>query len=163
MFGSAILDVAIGMIFIYLLMALVVTSLSELIASWLRWRSKNLAEGLQRLLNSGPAQGLVRDLYNHPLVKTLSKDGSGPSYIPSRTFAMVLLDLISPVDPSNPRTETEIATALEKLPNKEVQAALMVLWEEARHEVGAFEQGIEIWFNNQMEECRAGIRESRKQ
>jgi hypothetical protein len=151
MFGSAILDVAIGMIFVYLLMALVVTSLSELIASWLKWRAKNLADGLQKLLNSGPNQGLARDLYNHPLIKSLFKGDNGPSYIPSRTFALVLLDLISPVDPSSPRTGASIQTAIEKVPNKEVQTALSVLWEEAKGEVAAFEEGIEIWFNNQME------------
>jgi hypothetical protein len=151
MFGSAILDVAIGMIFIYLLMALVVTSLSELIASWLKWRAKNLSAGLQKLLNSGPGQGLARDLYNHPLVRSLFKGDNGPSYIPSRTFSLVLLDLISPVDPSRPRTATDIESAIAKVPNKEVQTALKVLWEEARHEVASFEEAIENWFNNQME------------
>src|SRR5687768_6865787 len=100
MFGSAILDVAIGMIFIYLTLALVVTSLSELIAAGLKWRATNLAAGVQRLLNSGPGQGLAKDLYNHPMVRSLFKGDSGPSYIPSRTFALVLLDLISPVDPT---------------------------------------------------------------
>jgi hypothetical protein len=151
MFGSAILDVAIGMIFIYLVLALVVTSLSELISSWLKWRAKNLAAGVQRLLNSGPNQGLARDLYNHPLVKSLFKGDNGPSYIPSQTFTLVLLDLISPVDPSRPRTGTEIQAAIEKVPNKEVQTSLKVLWEEAQHEIGAFEESIEIWFNNSME------------
>ena len=36
MFGSAILDVAIGLIFVYLIVSLMVTAVTELIASGLR-------------------------------------------------------------------------------------------------------------------------------
>lgn len=151
MFGSAILDVAIGMIFIYLTLALVVTSLSELIASWLSSRAKNLAAGIQELLNSTPVAGLAKDLFQHPLIRSLCKGTGQPSYIPSRTFALALLDIISPADPSRARTLTDIEAAISKIGNAEVKKALTVLWEEAHHDITAFEEAIEIWFNNCME------------
>jgi hypothetical protein len=42
MFGSTILDVAIGMVFVYLLLGLIVTAASELIAAALNWRANTL-------------------------------------------------------------------------------------------------------------------------
>ena len=42
MFGSTVLEVAIGMVFIYLLLSLIVTAASELIASFMNWRGKTL-------------------------------------------------------------------------------------------------------------------------
>ena len=45
MFGSSILDLAIGLIFVFLVVSLIVTAVSELIASWLKWRTTNLEEG----------------------------------------------------------------------------------------------------------------------
>src|SRR6185295_10670903 len=110
MFGSTILDVAVGMIFVYLLIALIVSSLSELIAAALKWRAKNLAAGIHKLLGSTPEQlatgelkSLKDKMYEHPLIKCLYKGTHGPSYIPSHTFALVLLDLISEADPEHPR------------------------------------------------------------
>ena len=62
MFGSTILDVAIGLVFAYLLLSLVVTAGTELLAACLKWRAKNLQKGIQRLLS--PA--LAERLYDPP-------------------------------------------------------------------------------------------------
>lgn len=148
MFGSAILDVATGMIFIYLLLALIVTSLSELIAAWLKWRAKNLAEGVRNILSD---QKLAQDLYKHPLVKSLYKGDKGPSYIPSRTFVLSLLDIISPVDPAGPRALAKVQDAINGLPNGDLKRTLAVLLDEAGHDLKRFEESIEIWFNHSME------------
>ncbi|MEA3210913.1 MAG: hypothetical protein QOE70_3970 [Chthoniobacter sp.] len=108
MFGSAILDVAIGLVFVYLLVSLIVSAVNELIASKLRWRAKDLWRGIQAMLESS---GSVDDkqwttqLYAHPLIRSLfpfeyqgqeataGQEGKGPSYIPSRSFALALLDI----------------------------------------------------------------------
>src|SRR6185503_3038204 len=123
MFGSTILDVAVGMIFVYLLIALIVSSLSELIAAALKWRAKNLAAGIHRLLGSttdqaaGELKSLKDKMYEHPLIKCLYKGKQGPSYIPSHTFALVLLDLISEADPETPRTVESLKSAFKALPD----------------------------------------------
>jgi hypothetical protein len=100
-FDSAILDVAIGMAFIFLLVSLLVSAATEMLAGWLKWRSRHLWEGLEQLLQSAEARA---EVYNHPLIKGLArvnvgapdwKDGrSGPSYIPSRTFALAVIDVL---------------------------------------------------------------------
>ena len=158
MFGSTILDVAVGMIFVYLLIALIVSSLSELISAALKWRAKNLASGIHRLLGStttGQAandelKSLKDQMYAHPLVKCLYKGKHGPSYIPSHTFAIVLLDLVSKADPSNPRTVETLQNAFKVLP-ADLSKTLNVLLAEAGRDLKTFEEGIETWFNNSMD------------
>jgi hypothetical protein len=111
---SVILDVAIGLTFLYLLLALIATTVQELIASVLKLRAKSLYDALEGMLQgkikpgTDGAQGkrIIVALYEHPLIKNLCKTApkfesgrlvsrSGlPSYIPSKTFALALLDVL---------------------------------------------------------------------
>ena len=89
MFGMQILDVAIGLIFIFLMLSLMVTAFNELVAAWLKRRSKTLWSGVVRLLGD---ECFAKFLYAHPLISSLSQSSSGkPSYIPSRTFVLAML------------------------------------------------------------------------
>jgi len=105
-FGSAILEVIIGLAFVYFLFSLITSTLNEWIASVLQLRSKTLREGIQNLLHDPNAENLAQDFFEHPLVRGLylhSKERF-PSYIPSRTFARTLIDLVVPADlESGPR------------------------------------------------------------
>jgi hypothetical protein len=91
MFNSGILDVVIGLVVIYLQLSLVCTAVNELIASFFKKRGKELARGIGTLLTD---QQLVDKFYAHPLIAGLSPDGRLPSYIPARTFAMALIDIV---------------------------------------------------------------------
>src|SRR5882724_4754554 len=51
-----------------------------------------LSPGPPAALPATPATALVGKFYAHPLVKTLTRDGRHPSYIPSRTFVLAMLD-----------------------------------------------------------------------
>jgi hypothetical protein len=100
MFGSAVLDTAIGLAFLYLLLSLLVTGINELIETWLKNRAKDLEQGLKELL--GNHEKLLADVYNHPMLFGLFRGEYGkpgvqlPSYIPARSFALALMDLICP-------------------------------------------------------------------
>lgn len=101
---SAVLDVAIGLILVYLLLSLVCAALKEMIESRLKWRSKNLEEGIRELL-----KGHTEEFYKHPLVFGLYRGAYNPndktnlpSYIPARTFALALMDLILPANSVTP-------------------------------------------------------------
>jgi hypothetical protein len=83
-------------VFIYLLVRLVLSAINELIAALLKSRAKNLVKRIQVLLQDRPQTGWVVRLYEHPLIESLSAPDSKPSYIPSWTFALALLDLIAP-------------------------------------------------------------------
>lgn len=102
---TTIVDVAIGVSFLYLLLSLLVTTGQELLASVMRTRAKTLYASIADMLG-GP--GLAKELYEHPLLRNLSDRvprlnhlgmpgwvGRGlPSYIPAKTFALALIDVL---------------------------------------------------------------------
>jgi hypothetical protein len=119
MFGSVILDVAIGMILLYLLLSLLCSTIREGLEGWLKTRSVHLERGIRELLHDPSGRGLAYDLYNHPLVQSLFRGeydpsriatttrkgmtqfgemparGNLPSYSPSSNFALALLDVVA--------------------------------------------------------------------
>ena len=89
---EAILEVAIGMIFMWLILSIATMSVQEWIASYLKWRAKDLEIAVQRLLSD---KTWAEQLYNHPLIAGLSKKtGKKPSYIPANKFALALMDIV---------------------------------------------------------------------
>jgi hypothetical protein len=71
MFNTSIIDVAIGMVFIYLLLSLLCTATNELIELLLKKRATDLERGIRELLqpdSESGTEGLVQEIYNHPLV-----------------------------------------------------------------------------------------------
>jgi hypothetical protein len=150
MFGSAILDTAIGLIFVFLVVSLVVSAANELLAAMFRWRAQNLLLGIRGLLQDPAMTGLVTRFYEHPLIEGLSAKGKKPSYIPSRTFALTLLDIVSPTTPGTDRTLEDLKAGIEKLPGS-LQVTFRVLLDEAGHDIEHFKTQLEIWFNTTME------------
>jgi len=150
MFGSTILDVAIAIVFIYLLVSLVISAINEFIAALLKSRAKNLSKGIEALLQDPSQAGWVARLYQHPLIQSLSPPNSKPSYIPSRTFALALLDLIAPATADGARTLADLKTGMANLPQP-LQRTLTNLLDEAQHDVERLKTQIEIWFNNGMD------------
>ena len=74
LFGSQVLDVGIGLMLFFLLFSLGFTALNEAISAVMRKRSKDLVAGIEQLLQD---TNRVKDFYKHPLIKGLSKKGSG--------------------------------------------------------------------------------------
>jgi len=73
MSGMVIIDVALGMVFIYLLLALLCSALQEVISQILKWRSENLKLGIEALLADDDAAFLAQQFHQHPLIKCLAK------------------------------------------------------------------------------------------
>jgi hypothetical protein len=117
MFNSTILDVVVGLIFIYLLYSLLATTIQELIASYFGFRAKILERAVFRMLedetkfnfsissifylfkkrgNGGDPNSASFSFYNHPLIKFLgeNKPNSKPSYINKESFSKVIIDLL---------------------------------------------------------------------
>jgi hypothetical protein len=89
--GFTVLDVAVGPIFVYPRVSLVITTASELIASCLKPRAEKLWKGFQRLLETP----LAEKFYDRTLIRKLVRAGQRPSYTSSHTFALVLLDILA--------------------------------------------------------------------
>jgi len=101
MFGSTILEVAIGVIFVYLFISLVCSAVNEIFSSIINKRGRNLFEGIKNLLNDPKFTGLAQQLYSHGLVDGISQGVADlkahtrlPSYMPSNTFSLALIDLL---------------------------------------------------------------------
>lgn len=60
MFGSEMLDIAIGMIFVYLLLSLICSSVNELIERQLKNRAADLERGLRELLDDRTGRDWLR-------------------------------------------------------------------------------------------------------
>ena len=66
MFDTAILELVIGLLFIFSLMAILVTQINTLITNALNLRAKNLKESLQNLVDDKQLQA---EVLVHPLIK----------------------------------------------------------------------------------------------
>lgn len=131
---SNALDVAIGVVFVYLLLSLIVTTVQELISTLLSFRANDLYSAIELMLKGdadddlAKARALAGKLYQHPLIKNLVKEarpaapswlerarGVGmPSYIPSRTFALALLDVLQHEQPGDPKAH-KLVSGIEDL------------------------------------------------
>ena len=80
MFGSTILDVAIGLIFSFLAVSLFTSATVEAINSLLQLRAVNLKSGIMALVNDPDFTDLAKRLYEHPLVSPL---GPGVQQLPA--------------------------------------------------------------------------------
>ncbi|MGC2743347.1 MAG: hypothetical protein WA672_09175 [Candidatus Angelobacter sp.] len=163
LFGSTILDVAVGLIFVYLLLAIICTSLNEWIAGALGLRAKTLELGIRQLLDEQPQpvkpgdptstaankDWLIAEFYKHPLVTGMKKGSQHPSYIPARTFATTLMDIIS--GPEAPLTFASLQAGINRLPPGDVKTALTSLLRTAGGTLSETRKSIEKWFDDSMD------------
>jgi hypothetical protein len=172
-FGSEVLDVAIGLVFVYLVLSLICSAACELIESVLKGRASYLKQGMQEMLDDSAGDGLVREIYNHPLVSSLFRGDykagqtkNLPSYIPPANFSLALMDIIGLSGPragatSSPSTlpvgvpvspegfRNAIIANLGSNPH--VSQALLALADSAGYNPAVFQKKIEAWYNGSMD------------
>ena len=68
MFGSTVLEVAVGLTFCYATVALIVSTVQEALASALKMRARGLLEGIKSMLNDPNFNAMARTVYAHALV-----------------------------------------------------------------------------------------------
>ena len=116
----AVIEVALGLVVLYLLLSTLCSMLVELLSTSLGWRRTLLQDSINRLLTGDDAgassnAGTVTAFWEHPLVKPLIPPGKdAPSYLESSTFAAVVIDIGLPKDPDGamPSTPGSIERAL---------------------------------------------------
>jgi hypothetical protein len=150
----AALDVAIGLIFVYIVLSLVCSALNETVSSIFSWRAKFLREGIANLMDPADhstGKQLVETLYSHPLINSLIRPVSRrgrqryPSYIPSRSFVTAVLDFDAK---GAVRTVDEAVAAI---PSAPLRDSLQVLLNSAEKDVDRFRHSAEQWFDDAME------------
>jgi len=154
MFGSQTIEVVLGLVFIYLLLSIICTAANELVAGLFKLRARNLLHGIENLLRHQGIDGLVDRFYSHPLIRSLSNGEKKPSYIPSRAFALALVDLIGQSKTkSNPFTFEKIHAAVtSNLPeDSDLRKVMQIFLDDAGRDAGKVLTSVETWFNASME------------
>lgn len=144
---AALLDVAIGLIFTYLLLGLIASALQETIASVLQWRGKTLRDGVRALLHE-PQGALFQRVFAHALIQP-PQNGRLPSYVPARNFSVALTDAL--LDGSNAPLFSQVENSVAQLPNSSVKQALASLLTQAAGDYASFKTQVEGWFDNAMD------------
>ncbi|NEQ85711.1 MAG: hypothetical protein F6K26_38085, partial [Moorea sp. SIO2I5] len=211
---SAILNVALGLFFVYLITSLLASEIQEYLASILQWRAKHLQRAIENLINGGiqlrninlkdvvdesdeesvnvtvdqinnlkKTKRLLAKLYQNPLIKSVNHEAkgldnqnelksksnskvSGPSYIPSDTFATALIMTIvqqaSTFKDNAEITLDNFKTALEedKIKNllpEDLKITLLTLIDKAKFEYSdrnkdlkTLQEELATWFDESM-------------
>ncbi len=164
LFGSTTLDVVIGLVFVYLLLAIICTTVNEWIAGILNARSKNLASAIKQMLDgqAGPAVSpeaktgvdwFLKQFYSHPLIAGMNQPGkkdAHPAYLSPRAFAAAVVDITTQQKPGV-ISFTDLETGIGNLPNGDVKRALLALIQNANGDLPRAEKNIEAWFDDTMQ------------
>jgi hypothetical protein len=177
MFGSEILEVAIGVMFVFLLVSLICTAIREGMESFLKTRAAFLEHGIREMLHDRAAVGIARMFYTHPLINGLYADnytprrassrpaplargGSLPTYIPTRNFALALMDIAARGPASAPGSSDGTAPILSlanvranvvNIENAPVQRILLTAIDTAQGDMDKAVANIGAWFDSGMD------------
>ena len=140
------LDLAIGICFIYLLMALVCSTLNETIAGIVNSRGKTLEKGILSLLHD-PA--LKAEFYAHPLIQGIKQDDDGrlPSYIASNKFALAMMDILTGPNAAANNAEA-LCEGVKNLKDGPAKTALMAVLQNPQFKTD--QERLEAWYEQGM-------------
>jgi len=150
MFNSVFLSIAIALVFIFLLLAVMVTAINELVFTFVRSRARQLEFFLAKLyFNDEQWTKIFNSIKNSPFINVLKKDPDKfPSAIPASSFSTALLADIG----KNNLTIEAVKKAVEE--NKGSNSGFYSMLEALLSQNPTFEQlkaEIEKIFNSAME------------
>lgn len=115
MLNSPVVDIAIGLSFLYFLLGLLVSSLNEMIQTWRKTRPRHLHEAIINFLDRDWEE-IGQKIMDSPYVRCLQKEpGKKPSYIPSAAFVNGLLEVVKNGE-KLPATVEEVREKIEQNP-----------------------------------------------
>ncbi|MDX2215091.1 MAG: hypothetical protein SFY66_17520 [Oculatellaceae cyanobacterium bins.114] len=144
-----ILDVAIGLVFIYLIISLLASELQELLTTLLQWRAAHLKKSIEILLAGGDnpenreensenrrkAKDIVNDIYGNPLVRNISQESREGIEATIRQISRAIVTLfglrkqrtLRGNEPSYIPAETFASTLLERLNIPQISQKIVAL------------------------------------
>lgn len=158
-----ILEVSIGLIFVYFILSIICSGLNEATAGVFGRRARWLERGIRSLLQDADGSR-CSEIYQHPLIRVLirksyaSRRGKDkkPSYIPARTFALAFLDTVMPQAPlagpgGDPEALQKLERAIDALPTAHLKRTLSLFVKEAQGDVNELRKRVEQWFDDTMD------------
>ena len=152
--ANAFIDVAIGLVLMYLGLSMFCTVINEHLATFIRLRATTLATGIKQLLDDPM---LRTEFYNHGLIggiKWGSTTGNTstqahPSYISGQVFAMALLGSLDPTKPVPGFADME--SAIRHLPDSNIRDVLLSHVGSVGQDVTRLRDGVATWFDQTMD------------
>ncbi|MCI0478641.1 MAG: hypothetical protein L0Y55_20560, partial [Anaerolineales bacterium] len=178
---DAILEVAIGLVFVWLVISVATLEIQNLISNMRDWRANHLAQSILSMLKD---EKMVARFYAHPLIMELAPKGTDgkiktdkrgafklPEQIPSAMFARVACEIMLNAGKDQPLTDTmsldgmkaSVKTLMEKNPNLgKVNQYLMPRMDQAVDTVETaletYRKNAEGWFDNVMTQASSAYR-----
>lgn len=147
----AILDLVIGLIFIYFLLSLACSAVQEIISSILKLRPKVLNRWIRDTFSKG---NIGEAILKHKLIDGLTAKGRMAAYIPSDKFSRVLLDIIHHSQfGDKPYTIDSLRQAITAtdLLDDDFKRSLLQSIAEAQGEITRVRYEVQAWFDQAME------------
>ncbi|TVQ22717.1 MAG: hypothetical protein EA367_03460 [Leptolyngbya sp. DLM2.Bin15] len=124
-----ILDIALGLIFIYLILSLLASEIQELIGTVLQWRAEHLKKSVDQLLTGDEARQshlseFVHELYRAPLMRSLNQEATGAITRGFRWFGQMVYSAYTTLTRS-PKIFGEAASGPSYIPPPTFAAALI--------------------------------------
>ncbi|MBI1771768.1 MAG: hypothetical protein HYR68_05390 [Burkholderiales bacterium] len=149
MFGSQVLETAIGIALFFLAVSLFVTALQEFIATALKLRANTLASGVDELLEQKKnLDPVIQAIVNHPRVSPL--DGK-LSYISSTSFAAATIHVLGGIGDASKDLFNQLEIAIGNLPAGNLKSVLQLAASRAQGDVTKVEQEVATWFDESMD------------
>jgi hypothetical protein len=145
LFGSVVLEVLLGLFFLYAWFSLACSAVTEFLETLSAQRGKQLAIAIVGMLGSE----LKSQFYEHGLIRSLSKGSRLPSYVPTRSFAVVTLELLG-IDERNYRER------IGQLQGSTAETLRTLV--RSSNSYAALVSALEQWFDSTMERCSGWFR-----
>jgi hypothetical protein len=193
-------DVVVGLSFIFFIFSLICSAVTEWIATKLEWRARMLEVAIENLFSGSysittAGHTLATKFWAHPLIQSLQRprheklmtkprpndaaasDAAGvkrPSYVPSRTFVLAVLDIgahahladqaVSSSKAAGGKSASSAASSTEPtldsvslldqingIENEQMRNAFLSLYRDAGGQAAHFRKAAEQWFDDSME------------
>jgi len=171
-FGTTI-DTAIGLVLVFLLFAILVSTATEVISSVLGLRARALENAIAKLVedpqtisfaerlwgmfgahrrtaaaDKAPRTLSYEDIYNHALVAGASGNDH-PSYVPGANFAAALVQVLGVIGGGT--ALADVQAGITALPAGDLKTALQTLITQAGTDLDKLRTGIASWFDSAMD------------
>lgn len=167
------LEVAIGLSFIFFLASIVLASIHEMLETVFKARGIYLYDGIVQLFTGSGTEtrtsdDLAKEIYRHPLIEGLVKGTvdapsfarNKPSYLPTRNFALALIDQAAKgklgtgaamPPPSALPAVAQLRLRIEGIDNEQLRGALAHAIDSAAGDMDRVTANIEKWFDGAMD------------
>jgi hypothetical protein len=166
-----ILDLVVGIVFIFFLLSIICSSIVEIVMTATKVRSEILGKWLVTIFDTqvvnakGNTVVLGQEIMDHCAVTALSAQGRAPSYIDTRNFVSALLDKITLYSSkANPNSIGDLVVSIQSSTalSSELKRAFLIYAVEAQDtyaaltvkvsgEIEMFRSKLENWYDSNME------------